>query len=267
MADSYIQLLTPTSADSPVAKYLDNKGEGIHHVATGWPTAPPPSQPVRPPGAGLSTRRPDPGLRGTTVAFVHPRAPSAPSSSWSRQTNRPLGMEAVRGLGRTQLPPSEDLPAFPATAVGRRWPAPEAPGFRSSVPGDRGKLGHALAASPDVSAAPSGRTRTPTPRPPQGLRPPCRPSRPCPADAHPAPWPHGCRRSTPVVSFPPGVAASSGPTSTSSSTPGRAGRSTVGKGRATGASADVEARSAPLQGCRTGARARACALPVVGPGA
>src|SRR4029077_3244688 len=32
VADSYIQLLTPTRDDSPVAKYLDTKGEGLHHV-------------------------------------------------------------------------------------------------------------------------------------------------------------------------------------------------------------------------------------------
>ena len=32
VADSYIQLLTPISDDSPVAKYLANKGEGLHHI-------------------------------------------------------------------------------------------------------------------------------------------------------------------------------------------------------------------------------------------
>src|ERR1700693_625072 len=32
VADSYIQLLTPIRNDSPVAKYLEKKGEGIHHV-------------------------------------------------------------------------------------------------------------------------------------------------------------------------------------------------------------------------------------------
>ena len=32
VADSYIQLLTPTRDDSPVAKYLEKKGEGLHHV-------------------------------------------------------------------------------------------------------------------------------------------------------------------------------------------------------------------------------------------
>ena len=32
VADSYVQLLTPTRDDSPVAKYLANKGEGLHHI-------------------------------------------------------------------------------------------------------------------------------------------------------------------------------------------------------------------------------------------
>ena len=32
VADSYVQLLTPISDTSPVAKYLANKGEGLHHV-------------------------------------------------------------------------------------------------------------------------------------------------------------------------------------------------------------------------------------------
>src|SRR5215211_2198352 len=32
VADSYVQLLTPVRDDSPVAKYLERKGEGLHHV-------------------------------------------------------------------------------------------------------------------------------------------------------------------------------------------------------------------------------------------
>ena len=32
MAESYVQLLTPTRDDSPVAKYLEKKGEGMHHI-------------------------------------------------------------------------------------------------------------------------------------------------------------------------------------------------------------------------------------------
>src|ERR1700704_5449634 len=33
VADSYVQLLTPIRDDSPVAKYLEKRGDGIHHVA------------------------------------------------------------------------------------------------------------------------------------------------------------------------------------------------------------------------------------------
>ena len=33
VAESYIQLLTPTRDDSPVAKYLAKNGEGLHHIA------------------------------------------------------------------------------------------------------------------------------------------------------------------------------------------------------------------------------------------
>ena len=32
VADSYVQLLTPTRPDSPVAKALEKRGEGLHHV-------------------------------------------------------------------------------------------------------------------------------------------------------------------------------------------------------------------------------------------
>src|SRR5438045_9694026 len=32
VAESYVQLLTPTRPDSPVAKYLEKKGEGLHHI-------------------------------------------------------------------------------------------------------------------------------------------------------------------------------------------------------------------------------------------
>jgi methylmalonyl-CoA epimerase len=49
VAESYIQLLTPTRDDSPVAKYLDRKGEGLHHI--GYPAG---TEPIRssPPSSG-----------------------------------------------------------------------------------------------------------------------------------------------------------------------------------------------------------------------
>jgi methylmalonyl-CoA epimerase len=74
VADSYIQLLTPTRDDSPVAKYLEKKGEGLHHVAYRVADCAMALEAVKASGAQVIDEFPRPGSRGTTVAFVHPRA-------------------------------------------------------------------------------------------------------------------------------------------------------------------------------------------------
>lgn len=72
VADSYVQLLTPTRDDSPVAKAIEKRGEGLHHIGYRGRLCR---------GAGQHDRRrcnshrqgPRPGSRGTTVAFIHPK--------------------------------------------------------------------------------------------------------------------------------------------------------------------------------------------------
>lgn len=73
VADSYIQLLTPTSDTSPVAKYLEKKGEGIHHIGYRVADCAAALQAVKDQGAQVIDQQPRPGSRGTTVAFVHPK--------------------------------------------------------------------------------------------------------------------------------------------------------------------------------------------------
>jgi methylmalonyl-CoA/ethylmalonyl-CoA epimerase len=73
VADSYIQLLTPTRDDSPVAKYLEKKGEGIHHVGYRVANCADALQSVKDHGGQVIDQAPRPGSRGTTVAFVHPK--------------------------------------------------------------------------------------------------------------------------------------------------------------------------------------------------
>jgi len=73
VADSYVQLLTPTSDDSPVAKYLANRGEGIHHVGYRVDDCAAALQAVKDAGGRVIDEQPRPGSRGTTVAFVHPK--------------------------------------------------------------------------------------------------------------------------------------------------------------------------------------------------
>jgi len=73
VAESYIQLLTPTRDDSPVAKYLERKGEGLHHVAYRVADAAAVLDAYRAKGGVSIDERARPGSRGTTVAFLHPK--------------------------------------------------------------------------------------------------------------------------------------------------------------------------------------------------
>ena len=73
VADSYIQLLTPIRDDSPVAKFLEKKGEGLHHVGYRVASCADALQSVKDRGGQVIDQAPRPGSRGTTVAFVHPK--------------------------------------------------------------------------------------------------------------------------------------------------------------------------------------------------
>ncbi|MGH9278861.1 MAG: methylmalonyl-CoA epimerase [Acidimicrobiales bacterium] len=72
VADSYIQLLTPTHDDSPVARFLDRRGEGIHHVAYRVDDCAAALAQAVEAGARPVDTVPRRGGRGTTVAFLHP---------------------------------------------------------------------------------------------------------------------------------------------------------------------------------------------------
>jgi methylmalonyl-CoA epimerase len=73
VADSYIQLLTPISETSPVAKYLEKNGEGLHHVGYRVADCGTVLEAMKQKGARVIDETPRPGSRGTTVAFIHPK--------------------------------------------------------------------------------------------------------------------------------------------------------------------------------------------------
>jgi methylmalonyl-CoA/ethylmalonyl-CoA epimerase len=73
VADSYVQLLTPIRDDSPVAKYLERKGEGLHHIGYRVDDCAAALEAVKASGGRVIDEVPRPGSRGTTVAFVHPK--------------------------------------------------------------------------------------------------------------------------------------------------------------------------------------------------
>ena len=73
VADSYVQLLTPTRDDSPVARYLAKRGEGLHHIAFRVDDCAAALAIVKESGARVIDDVPRPGSRNTTVAFIHPQ--------------------------------------------------------------------------------------------------------------------------------------------------------------------------------------------------
>lgn len=68
-----VELLEPTSPDSPIAKFLDKRGPGIHHLAFRSPDTGAAIRVLTEAGAPLLDREPRPGAHGTRVAFVHPK--------------------------------------------------------------------------------------------------------------------------------------------------------------------------------------------------
>ena len=73
VGDSFVQLLTPLSPESPVGRFLERRGEGIHHVAYRVDDCAAALAAAVAAGAQAVDASPRPGSRGTTVAFLHPK--------------------------------------------------------------------------------------------------------------------------------------------------------------------------------------------------
>jgi len=74
VADSYVQLVMPTAEGSPVAKFLDQRGEGLHHVGFRVADCGEALERAKAAGVRAIDESPRPGSRGTTVAFLHPKS-------------------------------------------------------------------------------------------------------------------------------------------------------------------------------------------------
>jgi len=74
LGDSNIELLEPTSEDSPVAKFLDKKGEGIHHLCYEVNDVSESLDIMKKDGMKLINEEPVKGAHNKLVAFVHPKS-------------------------------------------------------------------------------------------------------------------------------------------------------------------------------------------------
>jgi len=71
---SRIELLEPTADDSPIAKFLDKRGPGIHHLCLGSSDVGEDDQHLRDHGARVLRPEPTRGAGGAKVQFVHPKS-------------------------------------------------------------------------------------------------------------------------------------------------------------------------------------------------
>ena len=73
LGESYLQLLAPTGPDTTVGKFLERRGEGLHHIAYEVDDLEASLQSLKAKGVPLIDEHPRRGGRGHLVAFVHPR--------------------------------------------------------------------------------------------------------------------------------------------------------------------------------------------------
>ena len=73
VGESYIQLTTGTSPDSPISIFLEKRGEGIHHIGYRVENCQKALDSHVAAGGKAIDQEPRPGSRGTTVAFIHPK--------------------------------------------------------------------------------------------------------------------------------------------------------------------------------------------------
>ncbi len=72
IGDTRIELLEPTSPDSPIGLFLEKRGEGVHHIAYRTDDIQGRLARARQAGCKLINETPVPGAHGREIAFLHP---------------------------------------------------------------------------------------------------------------------------------------------------------------------------------------------------
>ena len=74
VGDTKIELLEPTSEDSTIAKFIENRGEGVHHIAFANKSINNALKKAEEKGVRLIDKEPRKGAEGLDIAFLHPRS-------------------------------------------------------------------------------------------------------------------------------------------------------------------------------------------------
>ena len=73
LGENHIELLAPLGPETPVGRFLASRGPGLHHVAYQVPDIDATLDQLKEAGFALIDERPRVGIRGSRVAFMHPR--------------------------------------------------------------------------------------------------------------------------------------------------------------------------------------------------
>ncbi len=76
IGESNIELVQPAEPDSPLVKFLETKGQGIHHICFEVDDVEAEVKAYLKKGATLIDQKPRPGAHNTKVAFIHPKSSS-----------------------------------------------------------------------------------------------------------------------------------------------------------------------------------------------
>jgi len=74
VGDGHVELLAPLGPDTPVGKYMAKNGAGLHHVAYAVDDIDAALEKIAAAGLRLIDSEPRVGIRGSRVAFLHPRS-------------------------------------------------------------------------------------------------------------------------------------------------------------------------------------------------
>jgi len=77
VGENHVELLAPLGPDTPVGKFLAKRGPGLHHVAYQVSDIDATLEALKAAGLPLIDERPRVGIRGSLVAFLHPKGSGA----------------------------------------------------------------------------------------------------------------------------------------------------------------------------------------------
>ena len=87
LGESKIELLQATTPDSPIAKFIEKRGEGVHHIAFDVDDIEAEIERLKSVGFALIHHTPKPGADGKMIAFLHPKSSGGVLVELCQETN------------------------------------------------------------------------------------------------------------------------------------------------------------------------------------